>query len=155
MEQQADPFHLERFVAAQDPVFETVLAELLAARKRSHWMWFVFPQIAGLGTSSNAQYFAISGLDEAAAFLAHPVLGPRLIECTDLVIAHDAGTLETTLGWPDDMKFHSSMTLFSLVAADVSCFNDALVKHFSEGLDQQTVRVLAQLERHDPSSPID
>ena len=144
VDEPADRFHLERFVTAQEGVFPTVLAELRSRRKRSHWMWFVFPQLVGLGTSPNARRFAITGLDEAAAYLAHPVLGCRLIDCTNLVIAYDVGALEDALGWPDHMKFHSSVTLFSLVAGPDSCFYTALAKHFMETPDQRTVQLLQQ-----------
>ena len=135
---------LDRFVTAQEGVFPTVLAELRSGRKRSHWMWFVFPQLVGLGTSPNARHFAITGLDEAAASLAHPVLGRRLIECTNLVVAYDVGALEDSLGWPDQMKFHSSVTLFSVVADPNSCYHTALAKHFMDTPDQRTLQLLQQ-----------
>ena len=109
----ADPFHLERFVAAQAPVFPAVLAELRAGRKRGHWMWFVFPQLRGLGRSPTAEFYGIGSLDEARAYLAHPVLGPRLTLCTEALLAVEGRSLHAIFGSPDNLKFCSSMTLFS------------------------------------------
>lgn len=109
---QTDPFDLERFVTAQHPVIGTVLDELAAGAKRSHWMWFVFPQLKGLGHSPMASHYGIGSLDEARAYLIHPVLGPRLARCTDLVVAARDRGLHAIFGSPDDMKFRSSMTLF-------------------------------------------
>jgi uncharacterized protein (DUF1810 family) len=109
----ADPFDLNRFVIAQAPVFAAALDELKAGRKRSHWMWFIFPQLRGLGHSSMAEFYGISSLDEGRAYLAHPLLGPRLILCTETVLALQGRSLHAIFGSPDDMKFRSSMTLFS------------------------------------------
>jgi uncharacterized protein (DUF1810 family) len=135
----ADPFNLERFVTAQAPIFETVLAELRAGRKRSHWMWFVFPQLAGLGRSSTARFYGISSVDEARAYLAHPVLGPRLDLCTRTVLASEALSVHAIFGSPDDLKFRSSMTLFSLAADDPeNPFRQALDHWCSGQPDQQT-----------------
>ena len=111
-----DRFDLQRFVTAQAPVFETVFAELRAGRKRSHWMWFVFPQLRGLGRSSTAQFYGIGSIDEARAYLAHPVLGPRLALCARIVLASEGPFLHAIFGSPDDMKFRSCVTLFSLAA---------------------------------------
>ena len=111
-----DSFDLERFVTAQAPVFATAPAELQAGEKRSHWMWFVFPQLRGLGHSAMAMRYGIGSLDEARAYLAHPLLGPRLIECTCAVLAIEGRPLHAIFGSPDDVKFCSSMTLFSLAA---------------------------------------
>ncbi|MBK1838554.1 DUF1810 domain-containing protein [Azospirillum sp. YIM B02556] len=113
-----DPFDLQRFVKAQDPVFATVLAELRNGRKRSHWMWFVFPQLRDLGRSPTAQFYGIASLDEARAYLAHPLLGPRLVQATDTVLAVKERTLHEIFGSPDDVKFRSSMTLFAQAAAE-------------------------------------
>jgi uncharacterized protein (DUF1810 family) len=107
-----DPFDLERFVEAQAPVYETVLRELRAGRKTTHWTWFIFPQAKGLGRSAMSERYGIGSLDEARAYLAHPVLGPRLRECTELVLAHEGVPLEEILGALDAMKFRSSMELF-------------------------------------------
>lgn len=113
-----DPFDLERFVEAQEPVYETVLAELRAGRKTTHWIWFVFPQAKGLGRSAMSERYGIASLDEARAYLAHPVLGPRLKECTRLVLSHEGVPLEEILGELDAMKFRSSMQLFRAAGFD-------------------------------------
>jgi uncharacterized protein (DUF1810 family) len=134
-----DPHNLSRFVNAQDPVFEDVLAELRKGRKTSHWMWFVFPQIQGLGYSAMAQHFAISSLQEAKAYLDDPVLGQRLIECTRLVNAINGKTIHEILGSPDDLKFRSCMTLFAHAAPKPNVFEEALQKYFSGREDEQTV----------------
>ena len=117
----ADPHDLRRFVDAQAPVYAQVRAELAAAHKRSHWMWFVFPQLRGLGHSAMAHRFGIASRAEAVAYLGHPLLGERLRECTGLMLAAPAGASALAiLGAPDDLKFHSSMTLFAEVAADLA-----------------------------------
>src|SRR5215467_5629624 len=110
---KVDRYNLKRFVAAQDPVFEQVRGELRAGRKRSHWMWFIFPQIRGLGQSSTALHFGISSLQEARAYLRHPLLGSRLRECTALVNALQDRSIEEVFGYPDHLKFRSCMTLFA------------------------------------------
>jgi len=132
-------FDLERFVKAQDPVYDKVLAELRAGRKRSHWMWFVFPQIAGLGSSEMAQRYAIADEDEAADYLAHPVLGRRLRECATIVGSLDAGSVSDIFGHPDDLKFHSSMTLFADTAPDEAVFQACIDKYFDGEPDPATV----------------
>jgi uncharacterized protein (DUF1810 family) len=143
-----DPFRLERFVSAQSGVYARVLVELRAGEKRTHWMWFVFPQIAGLGSSATAQMYAISGRAEAAAYLAHPLLGPRLREATALVNAAPAGrSLDRIFGYPDDLKFRSSMTLFAAVAPEERVFRDALERYGEGRGDQATLRLL---ERDSP-----
>ena len=114
----SDPFNLERFVVAQDPVFEDVQSELRAGAKTSHWMWFIFPQLKGLGSSQMSIEFGIASRDEAQAYLNHPILGPRLKECTRLILAAEAKFIRQILGPPDDLKFRSSMTLFAQVTAD-------------------------------------
>ena len=134
-----DSFDLQRFLDAQAPVYEQVLRELRAGHKTSHWMWFVFPQAAGLGFSSMAQRYAISGRDEAAAFDAHPVLGPRLRECTALVNAIQGRTAHEIFGSPDDLKFRSCMTLFAQCAEDASAFDAALSKYFDNEADSLTL----------------
>jgi uncharacterized protein (DUF1810 family) len=128
---------LERFVAAQDGVYERALAEIVAGDKRSHWMWFVFPQIAGLGRSATAERYAISGRAEAAAYLGHPVLGPRLRECTEAVLAHQVNFFP----FPDDLKLRSSMTLFAQVADDPAPFR-AVIGRFYGSEDQRTIDLL-------------
>jgi uncharacterized protein (DUF1810 family) len=135
-----DPYDLERFVAAQDPVIARVCAELRAGRKASHWMWFVFPQIEGLGSSPMAQKYAICSRAEAAAYLAHPVLGSRLRECTALVMQNSSRTAAEIFGHPDDVKFRSSMTLFAAVAgAEDRLFGDVLGRFFPAGPDRATL----------------
>jgi uncharacterized protein (DUF1810 family) len=137
-----DPYDLQRFVDAQDPVIEQVCAELRAGRKRSHWMWFVFPQIKGLGHSGFARIFAISSREEADAYLRHPVLGERLRECARLVNAVEGRPIEQIFGHPDDMKFRSSMTLFANAGSDNQVFNDALQKYFGGAPDPSTLERL-------------
>jgi uncharacterized protein (DUF1810 family) len=136
----ADPFDLERFVAAQTGVFATVEDELRAGRKRSHWMWFIFPQLRGLGHSPTAQFYALGSLDEARAYLAHPVLGLRLVRCTEHVLALTGRNPNAIFGSPDDLKFHSSMTLFALAnEAPESVFRKALERYFDGRPDDPTV----------------
>ena len=132
-------FDLDRFVQAQDPVYSTVLAELRAGHKRTHWMWFVFPQIAGLGSSAMAQRYAIASTDEAAAYLAHPVLGRRLRECASIVAALDAGSAGAIFSHPDELKFHSSMSLFADVAPDEAVFQACIDKYFEGHPDPETL----------------
>jgi uncharacterized protein (DUF1810 family) len=140
-----DPYHLQRFVDAQDSCFAQVLSELAAGRKRSHWMWFIFPQIHGLGSSGMAQRFAISGLEEAREYLIHSILGPRLRECAALVNAVQGRSVGDIFGYPDDLKFHSSMTLFSAAGSPETSqvFTDALTKYFGGARDQGTLDRLA------------
>ena len=137
-----DPHDLKRFVSEQAPVYDDVVAELRAGRKRSHWMWFVFPQIAGLGFSSMAARYAIASAGEATAYLRHPVLGPRLVECTDLVNRVEGRSLNAILGSPDDLKFRSSMTLFAEVAGDEPVFERALAKYCDGKPDPRTLALL-------------
>ena len=139
----SDPFDLARFVEAQDPVFPRVLEELRAGAKRSHWMWFVFPQIAGLGSSPMAVRFAIVTLDEAKAYLAHPILGPRLTTATDFVNAVEGRSALQILGSPDDMKFRSSMTLFARADPLQRAFEAALDKYFGSMPDPATIARLS------------
>jgi uncharacterized protein (DUF1810 family) len=134
-----DPYDLQRFVAALDPVFDQVRSELRAGRKRSHWMWFVFPQIKGLGNSPMAQKYAISSRAEAEAYLDHPILRPRLRECTRLVTAVEGRSIGDILGYPDDLKFRSSITLFAHVTSDNKLFTDSVEKYFPEGFDPLTL----------------
>jgi uncharacterized protein (DUF1810 family) len=134
-----DPYHLERFVRAQNRVFDQVLAELRAGYKSSHWMWFIFPQIRGLGRSPVSIEYAISSREEAQAYLQHPILGPRLKECTWLVLALEGRSVEDIFGSPDDMKFRSSMTLFAQVSPDDEIFQRALEKHFGGVPDRLTL----------------
>ena len=127
-----DPFDLQRFVDAQEPIYGTVIEELTAGRKRSHWMWFIFPQLRGLGSSPTAVRFAISSVDEARAYLDHELLGARLRECAGLVARIEGRSAEEIFGWPDDMKLRSSMTLFAH-AADVNAEFVAVLEKFYGG----------------------
>ena len=138
-----DPFNLDRFVQAQDPVLARVRAELRAGAKRTHWMWFVFPQLAGLGRSETARHYALASLEEARGYLSHPLLGARLIECTGLVNAVKNRSAQQIFGDPDDLKFHSSMTLFARARPDEPAFTDALRKYFGGMPDRLTTEKLA------------
>ena len=135
----SDRFDLQRFVDAQAPVYGRVVDELRNGRKQSHWMWFIFPQIAGLGHSAMAQRYAIASRDEAIAYLDHAVLGPRLRECTLLVNDWPGRPIGQILGHPDDLKFHSSMTLFAQVTAENREFADALKPLYAGEPDQATL----------------
>ncbi|MBB4199405.1 calpastatin [Rhodoblastus sphagnicola] len=139
-----DIFNLQRFVAAQADVFSQVESELRAGRKRTHWMWFVFPQLAGLGSSPMAKFYAIGSLDEARAYLAHPALGPRLRACAEILCALEGRSLREILGAPDDAKFRSSMTLFAQAAPGDSLFGAALAKFCGGAPDQATLDLLAR-----------
>jgi uncharacterized protein (DUF1810 family) len=134
-----DPYNLQRFVKAQMPVYAQVCAELRGGRKTSHWMWFIFPQIWGLGSSETAQYFAISSREEATAYLEHPILGARLRECTLLVTDIQDKALDQIFGYPDNLKFQSSMTLFACATEENKIFLDALHKYLGGAFDPQTL----------------
>ncbi|MGP0020665.1 MAG: DUF1810 domain-containing protein [Candidatus Sulfotelmatobacter sp.] len=138
----ADPYNLQRFVDAQQEDYEDVCAELRAGRKRTHWMWYIFPQIKGLGRSAAADWFAISSLEEAQAYLQHAVLGPRLRECTQLVNFIEGRSLHEIFGSPDDLKFRSSMTLFAQATAENREFLDALRKYCAGEFDPATLGLL-------------
>jgi uncharacterized protein (DUF1810 family) len=140
----SDPYELRRFVDAQSAVYPQVVSELSSGRKRTHWMWFVFPQIAGLGLSAMAQRFAIKSKREAEAYLAHELLGPRLIECSRLVMAASEKRIKDILGSPDDMKFRSSMTLFDALSKQ-KIFAEAIGTFYPEGPDPSTLRILETL----------
>ena len=142
-----DPFNLQRFVAAQDSVYGSVVAELQAGRKESHWMWFVFPQIQGLGYSGMAVKYAIASAAEARAYLEHPVLGPRLRECVKLVLAIEDASAWDIFGSPDDLKFRSSLTLFAEAATDHQLFRAALEKYFESEPDSLTLQLLGTRNR--------
>lgn len=144
MTDSTDPHDLQRFVDAQDPVIDQVKDELRSGKKRTDWMWFVFPQVAGLGRSEMAQRYAISSREEAEAYLDHSMLGPRLRECTGLVNAIDGGSAHDIFGSPDDLKFRSSMTLFAEVADDPTPFNMALERYYDNDRDQKTLEFLEE-----------
>jgi uncharacterized protein (DUF1810 family) len=141
--QHRDIFDLQPFATAQAPVFDTVLEELRAGRKRSHWMWFIFPQLRGLGHSATAQFYGIASLDEARAYLADPLLGPRLELCTKTVLESAGSSLRAIFGSPDDMKFRSSMTLFALASPEAdSVFRRALDRWCDGQMDERTLALV-------------
>jgi uncharacterized protein (DUF1810 family) len=144
----ADVFNLQRFVEAQAPVYDTVVAELRAGAKRSHWIWFIFPQLAGLGRSPTAARFAISSLAEAQAYLDHDVLGPRLRECTHLVNSTEGRSVDDIFGWPDNLKVRSSMTLFARATPDNADFLRLLEKFYGGEEDPATVALLSARPQH-------
>jgi uncharacterized protein (DUF1810 family) len=137
-----DPHNLTRFVEAQKPLYEQALAELKAARKTSHWMWFIFPQLQGLGHSATAQHYAIKSQKEAQAYLAHPTLGPRLIECAAALLAHEHKSANQILGSPDDLKLRSSATLFAQITPPDSPFAQLLKKYYNDQPDPKTLQLL-------------
>ena len=138
-----DPHDLERYVRAQEPVFAQVWAELAAGRKQSHWMWFIFPQLRGLGSSPMAERYAIASLAEARAYLAHPLLAERLRRCTQLVNRVEGRTVQAIFGYPDYLKFRSSMTLFARATGGAEPFREALAKYFAAEEDPLTRELLA------------
>jgi uncharacterized protein (DUF1810 family) len=137
-----DPYNLRRFTDAQDAVFEQVRGELRAGRKVGHWMWFIFPQVAGLGRSETARFYAIASRAEAEAYLKHPVLGPRLEECTRLLLGVEGRSARQILGSPDDLKLRSCLTLFAAVAPGNALFGEALGKYFGGEPDRLTLERL-------------
>ena len=143
-----DPYGLERFVAAQDAhgTYERAVKELRAGMKLGHWMWFVFPQIAGLGFSAMSQRYAIGSLDEARAYVAHPVLGPRLVECARILTATDNLTATDIFGGIDAMKLRSCMTLFAIAAPEQPAFSDVLDRYFNGEPDEATIERLPQMK---------
>ena len=136
-------YDLQRFVAAQAGIFEQARAELQAGEKHTHWMWFIFPQLRGLGSSAMATRYAIASHAEAKSYLDHPLLGPRLSECAEIVTALTGHSIEQIFGYPDNLKFHSSMTLFAAVLGKKSVFAQALQKYYSGKADEATLRLLA------------
>lgn len=143
-----DPFDLTRFTRAQESIYDSVLAELRSGRKRSHWIWFIFPQVDGLGHSSTSKHYAIKSIEEARQYLNHPVLGARLLECTEAVLAVEGRTASEIFGYPDDLKLKSSMTLFASVAdSPHSVFISVLEKYFNGVQDDRTLQLLGVLGR--------
>jgi uncharacterized protein (DUF1810 family) len=140
-----EAFDLSRFIYAQENIYDAVLAELRSGRKRSHWMWYIFPQIDGLGHSAVSKRYAIRSLEEASQYLKHPVLGARLLECADMVLVIEGRTVSEIFGYPDDMKLKSSMTLFSSIPEADPVFDDVLEKYFHGSLDFRTIRQLELL----------
>ena len=141
-----DDGNLARFIRAQEDVFEQVLEELQSGKKRSHWMWFIFPQIAGLGHSSTSKYYSLKGLQETQAYLRHPILGERLQECTNTVLAVDDRSALDIFGSIDALKFHSSMTLFAQAAGPKSPYQRAINKYFGGEQDSRTLEILSGME---------
>ena len=139
---EPDRFNLARFLDAQDGVYPTALAELRSGRKRTHWMWFIFPQLDGLGSSSMARRFAIRDINEASAYLAHSILGRQLLECCRVLLALPTTSATDILGYPDDLKLRSSMTLFALVAENKPEFDAVLAKFFGGHTDANTLALL-------------
>ena len=137
-----DTYDLKRFLSAQEGVYERALAELKGGQKRTHWIWFIFPQIDGLGYSPTAKHYSIKSMEEARQYLDHPVLGKRLLECTEAVVALKDGSVSEIFGFPDDMKFKSSMTLFEQIAGRGSVFSLALDKYCHGERDAMTLRLL-------------
>ena len=137
-----DPHDLDRFVRAQEGSYARALAEIRAGRKHSHWMWYVFPQLDGLGSSSTSKRFAIRSLDEARAYLAHPLLGPRLLECAEALLAVEGRSAREILGSPDDLKLRSCATLFACVSPEDSVFHRLLAKYYGSMQDGRTLRLL-------------
>jgi uncharacterized protein (DUF1810 family) len=143
MSTQSDPYQLERFIGAQHDDYETALSEIRRGRKRSHWMWYVFPQFDGLGLSATSKHYAVKSVAEARAFLAHPVLGRRLSECAEAVLRVDGRSATEIFGAPDNMKLQSCATLFASVSPADSVFHRLLDKYFGGELDARTVRLIA------------
>ena len=141
----SDMSRFDHFVEAQNPVIESVRAELGAGRKRTHWMWFVFPQLRGLGSSAMADHYALDGLPDAKEYLAHPVLGPRLEECSRLVLAAPVRSAEELMGHPDHLKLHASMTLFAQVAPKQSVYHQVLRRFWSDRLHEETMALVQQM----------
>jgi uncharacterized protein (DUF1810 family) len=137
-----DPYDLQRFLTAQENDYDRAIRELREGRKRSHWMWYVFPQFEGLGYSSTSKHFAIKSLDEAKAYLAHPVLGARLRECVEAVLAHDGLSAGQIFGSPDDLKLRSAATLFALASPEGSLFDRLLEKYYEGARDERTVSLV-------------
>ena len=144
---EADAFDLGRFMAAQQGIFDQALAEVRGGRKRTHWMWFIFPQIDGLGSSSTARFFAIKSIEEAREYLRHPVLGARLHECAEVVLAVEGRSAHEIFGSPDDLKLRSCMTLFESVDGPDSVFGRVLDKYFEDGRDKRTLQILETLRQ--------
>ena len=139
-----DPFDLDRFVNAQDGIYDRALAEVRGGLKRSHWMWYIFPQIDGLGFSSTTRHYAIKSLEEARQYLSHAVLGARLRECAETVLAVQGRSASDIFGYPDDMKLQSSMTLFALVSEPGSVFERVLEKYYQGKRDQRTLQIVGK-----------
>ena len=146
MGDRGDPFNLRRFTGAQEGIYDTVLAELKRGQKRTHWMWFIFPQIDGLAYSATSKHYAIKSIEEARQYLNHPVLGTRLLECAETVLAVEGRSVSEIFGYPDDLKLKSSMTLFAYVANPRFLFIRVLDKYFQGEQDVRTLDLLENLK---------
>jgi uncharacterized protein (DUF1810 family) len=151
----ADPHDLTRFAEAQQGVYERALSEISSGRKRSHWMWYIFPQFAGLGFSSTSQHYAIKSIEEAKAYLAHPTLGPRLLECAKAVVDIDGRSAAQIFGSPDDMKLRSCATLFACVSPAGSVFHRVIAKYYGGAFDEKTLRLLGADTQGGASTGVD
>ena len=138
-------YTLNRFLSAQQNIYPQVIKELHNANKTTHWMWFIFPQIEGLGHSSTAKYYSIRNMDETKEYLAHPVLGERLLECSNIILNINGKTVDDVFGYPDNMKLKSCMTLFNFVAPEQKVFADVLKKYFAGKPDEQTIAILQKM----------
>jgi uncharacterized protein (DUF1810 family) len=141
---RSDPYDLIRFISAQEGVYDRALAELRGGLKRSHWMWYIFPQIEGLGHSPTTRHYSIKSLEEARQYLAHPVLGARLVECAEAVLAVQGQSASDIFGHPDDWKLQSSMTLFKLVSGPRSVFESVLDKYYQGKQDSRTLQIVGK-----------
>jgi uncharacterized protein (DUF1810 family) len=142
-------FDLSRFTSAQENIYNSVLAELRNGRKRTHWMWYIFPQVDGLGHSATSKHYAIKSLEEARQYLNHPVLGQRLMECAEAVFAVEGGSASEIFGYPDDLKLKSSMTLFAYIAAPGCVFSRVIDKYFNGEQDALTLQILDKLKANE------
>jgi len=147
MKAENDPHNLDRFLRAQEQDFELALREIRAGEKRSHWMWYIFPQVAGLGFSATSRLYAIQDLEEARAYLNHPVLGPRLVQCAEALLALEGRTAHQIFGSPDDLKLRSCLTLFACASPPGSIYERILAKYFPEGKDAKTEDLLSRQDR--------
>ncbi len=137
-----DPYNLNRFISAQDKIYETVIKELKNGKKQTHWMWYIFPQIDGLGTSATSKYYGIKSIEEAQQYLNHPVLGKRLLECAEIVITLEGKSIAEIFGFPDNLKLKSSITLFAYIAKPDSIFARIIDKYFEGEKDVKTLDIL-------------
>ena len=146
-ENRNDPFDLNRYTSSQKSIYSSVLAELRSGQKRTHWMWYIFPQIDGLGHSTTSIFYAIKSLEEARQYLNHPVLGARLFECAEAVLAIEGRSISQIFGYPDDLKLKSSMTLFAYITDPLSVFVRILEKYFNGERDVKTLDLIEKLQR--------
>jgi len=144
---RTDPFDLGRFLREQESVYDKALRELRSGRKRTHWMWYIFPQISGLGLSTTSMRYAIKSVDEARHYLSHPVLGPRLVECAEAVLGVEGRSASEIFGYPDDLKLKSCMTLFEQVVPQASVFSRVIDTFYAGQRDEKTLQLLEKMKR--------